>query len=136
MRPGRHVAVVLLLTLSACLPLPPSGDDAGEAMRIGKELRQRYPFPVKSKIDPTQPAVGARPTASSTLVKVFGVINRPEQDEVLRVVRDLRRTHATKPIVVFFYREERLTLRLDPETGQVTGGSREDVDLLRRERID
>jgi hypothetical protein len=131
-----HVAVLLLLALvSGCL-VPPSGDDAEEAMRIGNVLRERYPFPVTSKMDPTRPAVGARPTASSTVVHVIGVVTRAEQDGVLRVVRELRRTHATKPILVRFFREERLTLRHDATTGQVTGGSREDIDLLRTERVD
>ena len=89
-----------------------------------------------SKVNPRQPAVGARPGVWHTSVVVIGVVDSVEQDKVIAILRDIRTRLAKKPIHIRFYREEVLTVTdVDPATGKVLGWHREDKGLLREERI-
>ena len=117
------------LMSGGCLAIP-TGDDAGEAQDISTALRERYRFPVMSKIDPTRPAAGAGAGVKMTYVTVIGVVDRVDQDAVLAIVHDIRAVIATKPILVEFYREEVLTQT------SAGGWHRDEVDLLRRVRVE
>jgi hypothetical protein len=130
-RGGRRLAIlaaVTLLSTTGCLKVP-SASDAGEALEVSNALKERYRFPVMSKIDPTRPAAGARPGVDVTFVTVIGVVDPAEQDRVIAVLRDIRAVIATKPILVRFYREEVLT-QTSPTSWQ-----RDNLGLLRKARI-
>lgn len=140
MRECRMIAVGIvcasaLLNLGGCMSVPTSGD-AAEAVNVTDALRQRYTFPVMSKFDPTKPAAGAEAGVRETYVTVVGVLEATEQDRVLEILRDIRKSLGTKPLRVRFYREEVVTVtRTDPATGRVLGERRQEVGLLRQERI-
>jgi accessory colonization factor AcfC len=89
-----------------------------------------------SKVDPRRPAIHARPGVWDTAVVVIGVVDGPEQDKVIAILRDIQARLAKKPIRVRFYREEVLTVTdVNPSTGKVLGWHREEKGLLREERI-
>ncbi|MBI2492686.1 MAG: hypothetical protein HYV94_11415, partial [Candidatus Rokubacteria bacterium] len=88
--------------------------------------------PVMSKLEPSKPAIGARPGVLGNYVTIIGVIDPVEHDKALAILREIRATIATKPLVVRFFRDEVITVtRTDPATGRVVGKHRELVDLLR-----
>lgn len=130
------VICLMALACAACslIPIPISGDDADEAGAVAAALEKRYDFPVKSKLEPTKPAVGAWPGVDVTTIVIVGVIDPAEQDKIVAIVQDIRQAVAKKPIVVRFYREEVLTTWSNPET-RTRGGRSELVDLLRTVRI-
>lgn len=130
------VICLMALACAACslIPIPISGDDADEALAIAAALEKRYTFPVKSKFDRLGRPVGADATPDSSIILIVGVLDAVEQDKVIAILRDIRQTAATKPIVVRFYREEVLTTWSNPET-RTRGARSELVDLLRTVRI-
>ena len=141
MRRRRLLAMTALLATLAgldtgCVLVPPSSADAGEAATISDALERGYAFPVMSKVNPRQPAMGARPGVWHTSVVVIGVVDSVEQDKVIAILRDIRTKLAKKPIRVRFYREEVVTVEhVDPVTGRELGWHREDKGFLREERI-
>lgn len=133
-RAATSAAFVVTLTLavgalSGCVSI---ASDALETKRITEALTERYKFPVMSKLEPSKPAIGARPGVLGNYVTIIGVIDPVEHDKVLAILREIRATIATKPLVVRFFRDEVITVtRTDPATGRVVGKHRELVDLLR-----
>ena len=133
-RAATSAAFVVTLTLavgalSGCVSV---ASDTLEAKRITEALRERYTFPVMWKLEPGTPAADARPSVFGNDVTIIGVIEPVEHDKVLAILRELRATMATKPLVVRFFREEVITVtQTDPATGRVVGEHRELVNLLR-----
>ncbi len=123
-RRARALAITALLATlvgleTGCVLVPPSGADADEAANISDALERSYAFPVMSKVNPRQPAMGARPGVWHTPVVVIGVVDSVEQDKVIAILRDIRTRLAKKPIHIRFYREEVLTVTsVDPGYGE------------------
>jgi len=98
--------------LGGCVTIP-GGRDPAEALAVLSTLKQRYEFPVRSKLDPSQPAIYVRPAEFETIVSVIGVTTPAEQDKVIAILREVRATIAAKSILVDFYPEERLETSTD-----------------------
>lgn len=113
---GRRRSVLVWMVLIACGGCvgSPGYKDPAEAAAVLSALRQRYEFPVRSKTDPSQPAVYTRPAARETIVSVIGIVERAGQDRLIAVLGDIRATVANKAILVDFYPEERLEMFTDP----------------------
>lgn len=126
------VAAVLLMALFAFSSIWDVSDrDAAEAEQVVQELVQRYDFPVKAKFQ-DHPAVEAIPQPRRMELRIYGVLDRAEQDKVKAVLEKLRRQISSKPLVVYFFREE----VWEEDADGSRRPRRDKEELLRTVRID
>lgn len=97
------IAMMLLLALSSTWDI--SDQDRRDVQQIVDTLIERYDFPVQARYQ-DRPAVSGVAQPRRLVITIYGVLERPEQDKVLEVLRKLRRQVAGKAIVVKFMREE------------------------------
>jgi hypothetical protein len=125
------IAVLLLVLLALSSIRGVSDRDADEAEQVVSELVQRYDFPVQAKFQ-ERPAVEAIPRPRRLELHVYGVLKREEQDKVGVVVEKLRRQISSKPVVVYFFREE--VWKEEPDGSRQPRRDKE--ELLRTIRVD
>ncbi len=82
-----------------------SNDNTAELETIVSTLTESYDFPVKSKYR-DRPAVDGLVHPRSYEVRIYGVVERKEQERVLDILKKLRRQVASRPIVANFFLEE------------------------------
>lgn len=98
-------AILLMVLLAVSSTWDVSDRDAAEAELVVKELIQHYDFPVQAKFQ-DRPAVEAVPQPRRLELHIYGVLTREEQDKVKVAAEKLRRQISSKPMVVYFFREE------------------------------
>jgi hypothetical protein len=132
---GEVVVVVFAILLMALFAVSTnwgvSDRDKAEAEQVVSELVQRYDFPVKFKYQDA-PAVYAEARPRRLAVYVYGITDRQEQDKVVTVAEKLRRQIASKPVVIYFMREE--VWEVDENGARRPRRDRE--ELMRKARID
>lgn len=97
------VALMVLFALTSTWNV--SDRDTEEVNAIVGALVQDYDFPVKARFQ-DRPAVEGVARPRRLEIRIYGVIDRGEQDRVMALVRKLRRQLASKTVVVSFLREE------------------------------
>lgn len=98
-------AIVLMVLFAVSSTWNVSDRDSEEIKQIVSELVQRYDFPVKARFQ-DRPAVEGIARARRLEVYVYGVTESAEQAKVVTVLKKLRKQLASKPVVVYFMREE------------------------------
>lgn len=99
------VAVFLMALFAFTTTWNTSDNDDQEVAQVVSELTQRYDFPVKARFA-DRPAVEGFAKPRRLEIRVYGVITSAEQAKVVTVLEKLRKQVASKPIVVYFFREE------------------------------
>lgn len=125
------IAVALMVLFAVTSTWNTSDNDNKEATQVVQELTQRYDFPVKARFA-DRPAVEGFAKPRRLEVHIYGVISNEEQAKVVTVLEKLRKQVASKPIVVYFFRQE--------EWEEATDGSRQPrrdrEELLRQVRVE
>lgn len=80
-------------------------DDDAEMLAIMKEVTVRYDFPIKAKFL-EKPAVFIDAKGHSFNLRIYGVSSDEEQQKISAIVKKIRRQIASKPIVIYFLKEE------------------------------
>ena len=80
-------------------------DNTAEVETIVSTLTEHYDFPVKSK-HMDRPAVDGLAHPRSYEIRIYGVVERKQQERVVDILKKLRRQVASKPIVANFFLEE------------------------------
>jgi len=80
-------------------------DNTAEVETIVSTLTERYDFPVKAKYM-DRPAVDGLAHARHYEIRIYGVVERKQQEQVVDILKKLRRQVASKPIVANFFLEE------------------------------
>ena len=99
--------------LAACVPYLPGGDSADEANKIWKALQDRYTFrrlaprPGHGEENDDGRQVYVRPLAPRTELYIYGIHSRTDQDRIIAILDDIRRTKRTHSIAVTFYANDR-----------------------------
>jgi len=110
-KPGFYdgVAILAAILLVGLLIFAYSGstsdDNAAELETIVSTLTESYDFPIKSKYQ-DRPAVDGLLRSRSYEIRIYGVVERKEQERVVDILKKLRRQVASRPIVANFFQEE------------------------------
>ena len=136
-KPGLYdgVAILAAVLLVGLLIYAYSGsiskDNTAEVETIVSTLTERYDFPVKSKYT-DRPAVDGLVHRRSYEIRIYGVVERKEQERVLDILKKLRRQVASRPVVVNFLLEE--VWQANADGSRVP--KRDQEQLLRKVRLE
>ena len=125
------LAIFLMVLFAFSSTWNTSDEDKQEVVQIVKELTQRYDFPVKARFA-DRPAVEGIAKPRRLEIHVYGVTSSEEQAKVVMVLEKLRKQIASKPIVVYFFREE--VWEENPDGSRRPRRDRE--ELLRQVRVE
>ncbi len=106
--------VAWLILFSA---IKPSALDSEEANGISTFVATHYPFAKKSKSNPDKFPCFCIPGQSGLLyspphkLKIYTVIEKQQQDGLLRLVEEYKRQNNLRPIIVEFFEEENWTVK-------------------------
>lgn len=125
------VAIMLMVLFAFSSTWDVTDRDAAEAEQVVSELVQRYDFPVQAKFQ-DRPAVEAVPQPRRLEIHVYGVLTREEQEKVKVAAEKIRRQISSKPVVVYFFREEVWEENADGSRRP----RRDKEELLRTVRVD
>lgn len=125
------IAIALMVLFAVTSTWNTSDNDNQEVVQVVQELTQRYDFPVKARFA-DRPAVDGYAKPRRLEIHVYGVITSEEQAKVVTVLKKLRKQISSKPIVVYFFRQE--------EWDESADGSRQPrrdrEELLRQLRVE
>ncbi len=106
-----------------------SAEDAGECAFVADSLASQRSIPPSISV-PGQPGVfcdmGIRLPFLTRFdhVRVYGVVDRPNQEAIIAELRRVRRQSKTRAILVQFFEKENWRVTLNPAPGIIESGSR------------
>jgi hypothetical protein len=109
----------------------PTAGDAEESKKIIQYLSMHYSSPVQDKIGYS---IYGKPWVNKTEIILYRIVNRTEQDKVIKILTLGQKLNHWKTIDISFYKKEILNVKNKTERGYVTERGYE--KLLRSYRID